>query len=72
MMNVTSNRYLVMDTEQGRRRWDDQKIKLKLRYTWLKDEDLVYEVGKREEMLSRLQIKLGKTKEQLASIIEAL
>lgn len=71
-MNVTSNRYLVMDTEQGRRRWDDQKIKLKLRYTWLKDEDLVYEVGKREEMLSRLQIKLGKTKEQLASIIEAL
>ena len=61
-----------MDSEEGRKTWNEQKIKLKLRYTWLKDSDLEFEDGKKEEMLGHLQIKLGKTKEQLQSIIDTL
>jgi uncharacterized protein YjbJ (UPF0337 family) len=38
----------------------------------LTDNDLMFIDGKKDEMLGRLQIKLGKTKEQLHSIIEAL
>ena len=38
----------------------------------LTDNDLLFSEGKKDEMLGRLQIKLGKTKEQLYEIIEAL
>jgi len=35
----------------------------------LTDNDLMYEEGKRDEMLGILQIKLGKTKEELEKIL---
>ena len=38
----------------------------------LTDNDLMFAEGKKDEMLGRLQVKLGKTKEQLHEIIEAL
>jgi hypothetical protein len=37
----------------------------------LVDDDLLFEQGKKEEMLEKLRIKLGKTKEELHKIIEA-
>lgn len=52
--------------------WDQQKTKLKAKFPVLKDEDLKYDEGKREEMLTGLQTKLGKTKEELNTIIAAL
>jgi len=52
--------------------WNEQKGKLKQRFAVLTDNDLMFEEGKKEEMLGRLQIKLGKTKEELHKIIEAL
>ena len=52
--------------------WHEQKGKLKQKFADLTDNDLMYEEGKREEMLGKLQIKLGKTKEELHDIIEAL
>lgn len=52
--------------------WNEQKGKLKQRYAWLTDNDLMFEEGKEEEMLGKIQIKLGKTKEQLHDIIAAL
>jgi hypothetical protein len=39
---------------------------------WLTDSDFLFALGKKEEMLERLQVKLGKTKEELRSIIAAL
>jgi hypothetical protein len=33
---------------------------------------LQYENGKKDEMLTKIHVKLGKTKEELASIIAAL
>lgn len=51
--------------------WNEQKGKLKQAFGTLTDNDLMYEEGKRDEMLGKLQIKLGKTKEELNAIISA-
>lgn len=52
--------------------WNEQKGKLKQKFAALTDNDLLFENGKQEEMMGKLQIKLGKTKEELHDIIEAL
>lgn len=49
-----------------------KKAKLKAKFTILTDADLNYEDGKKDEMLNKVQVKLGKTKEELAKIIAAL
>ena len=45
---------------------------LKKKFAILTDNDLMFTEGKKDEMLCRLQIKLGKTKEELYKIIAAL
>ena len=52
--------------------WAEQKGKLKQIFAILTDNDLKFDEGKKEEMLGKLQIKLGKTKEELQKIIAAL
>jgi uncharacterized protein YjbJ (UPF0337 family) len=52
--------------------WSAQKTKLKAQFSTLTDADLQYENGKKDEMLARVQTKLGKTKEEFAALIAAL
>ena len=52
--------------------WNEQKGKLKQKFAQLTDNDLLFEEGKKEEMMGRLQITLGKSKEELLAIISAL
>ena len=52
--------------------WNEQKGKLKQKFAVLTDNDLMYETGKEDEMLGNLQIRLGKTKEQLRLLIASL
>jgi uncharacterized protein YjbJ (UPF0337 family) len=52
--------------------WNEQKGKLKEKFSTLTDADLQYEEGKKDAMLEKVQAKLGKTKEELATIIAAL
>ena len=52
--------------------WNEQKGKLKKAFGVLTDNDLMYEEGQKDEMLGKLQKKLGKTKEELHAIISAL
>ena len=52
--------------------WNEQKGKLKQKFAWLTDNEMLFDTGKKEEMLGRLQIKLGKTKDELHKIIAAL
>ena len=52
--------------------WNEQKGKLKQKFAILIDNDLMFAEGKKDEMLGKLQIKLGKTKEELHKIIESL
>ena len=52
--------------------WNEQKGKLKQKFALLTDNDLLLEEGRNDEMFGRLQIKLGKTSEELHKIIESL
>ena len=52
--------------------WNERKRKLKLKFGYLTDTDLVWLVGRKEEMLGKLQLKLGKTREELLGIIAKL
>ena len=49
--------------------WNETKGKLKQKYAILTDNDVLLVEGKQEEMLGRLQIKLGVTKEEIHKII---
>jgi len=61
-----------MNTNELKGNWNEQKGKLKQKFANLTDNDLLYEQGKKDEMLGKLQIKLGKSKEELDKIIAAL
>lgn len=52
--------------------WKKKKEVLKNRYTSLSDEDLTYEKGKEQQLINRIQQKLGKTKEEVKQIIKQL
>jgi uncharacterized protein YjbJ (UPF0337 family) len=52
--------------------WNETKGKLKQKFAVLTDSDVLFAEGKRDEMLGRLQIKLGKTKEEILKIIGEL
>lgn len=56
-----------MDEFKGN--WDEQKGKLKLKFATLIATDLMYEESQMDEMYSNIQIKLGKTKEEILRII---
>ena len=52
--------------------WNEQKGKLKQEFATLTDNDLLFLDGKKDEMLGKLQVKLGKTKEELHKTIGSL
>jgi uncharacterized protein YjbJ (UPF0337 family) len=52
--------------------WNEVKGKLKQKYGQLTDDDLSFTEGKADELLGRLQQKLGKSKEELRAEIEKL
>ena len=58
-----------MNTTEVKGNWNEQKGKLKQRFATLTDNDLMFADGKKDEMLGKLQIKLGKTKEELHKIM---
>lgn len=61
-----------MNTEVLKGNWDEQKGKLKQKFASLTDDDLLFAHGKKDEMLGKLEIKLGKSKDELHKIISAL
>lgn len=52
--------------------WNEAKGKLKQKYGQLTDDDLTFAEGKEDEMLGRLQQRLGRTKEELRDEIEKM
>ena len=61
-----------MNTTEIKGNWNEQKGKIKKQFAVLTDNDLMFDEGKKDEMYGKLQIALGKTKEELRKIIEAL
>jgi uncharacterized protein YjbJ (UPF0337 family) len=64
--------FITMTKLQLKGSWNEVKGKLKQRYAQLTDDDLTFAEGKDEELLGRLQQKLGKSKEDLRKEIEGL
>lgn len=52
--------------------WNETKDKLKKEFALLTENDLLFSEGTREDILEKIQLKLGKTKEELQAIISAL
>ena len=52
--------------------WNEIKGKLKQKYGQLTDDDLVFADGKEDELLGRLQKRLGRTQDELRAEIEKM
>lgn len=52
--------------------WTQKKEKLKSQYTSLSDDDLIYKKGKEEQLINRIQQKLGKTRKEVKRLIKRL
>jgi hypothetical protein len=53
-------------------RWQTQKDELKLKFPFLVDADFRYDYGRKEVMMTNLQTKLGKSREDLNVLLASL
>ncbi len=61
-----------MNTTELKGNWNETKGKLKQKFAILTDDDLLLEEGKQDELMGRLQSRLGKTKEDIHKLIADL
>jgi uncharacterized protein YjbJ (UPF0337 family) len=61
-----------MDKLSIKGNWKEISGKLKQKYANLTDDDLLYKEGKEDELMGRLQKKIGTTKEGLRDLIAKL
>ena len=59
-----------MNTTELKGIWEEQKGKLKQSFANLTDDDFLFAEGKKDEMLGKIQEKVGKTKEELHKIMQ--
>lgn len=59
-------------TDKLKGNWNELKGKMKQEHADLTDDDLQYAEGKEDEMIGRLQKKMGKTKEEVTNWIDSL
>jgi uncharacterized protein YjbJ (UPF0337 family) len=52
-------------TQKLKGNWNELKGRLKQQYAELTDDDLLYEEGEEDQLLGKIQQKLGKTREEL-------
>lgn len=52
--------------------WHELKGKLIQQYASLTDDDLLFVKGKEQELVGRLEVKLGKTKEEIHQLLSDL
>ena len=61
-----------MNKNEIKGNWNETKGKLKQKFATLANNDQLLIDGKKEELMGRLQLKLGKTKEELQKIISSI
>lgn len=59
-----------MNTTELSGNWNILKGKLKQQYAELTDDDLTFVEGAEDELFGRLQVKLGKTKQEILDSLE--
>lgn len=61
-----------MDKLDLKGKWNELKSKIKQQYAEWTDDDLAYEEGKDDELLGKLQQKLGKSREEVIDWLNKL
>ncbi|HEY1056613.1 MAG TPA: hypothetical protein VGE24_15810, partial [Emticicia sp.] len=61
-----------MDREQLKEEWRIQKAKLLKKFSVLTEDDLFFREGQKDDMLERLQLILGKNKEELIMVFDSI
>jgi len=61
-----------MNINEKEGNWEEQKSSLKETFAKLTNNDFMFAKGQQEEMINKLQMKLGKTKEELQKILAAI
>ena len=67
---MSKTKSTVMNSTELKGNWNVIKGKLKQRYAGLTDDDLTYVDGAEEELFGRLQVKLGKSKQEILDSVE--
>jgi uncharacterized protein YjbJ (UPF0337 family) len=61
-----------MDKLEFKGNWNELKGKLKQKYANLTDDDLAFAKGKDDELLGKLQKKIGKSRQEIINEIKSL
>jgi uncharacterized protein YjbJ (UPF0337 family) len=61
-----------MDNLKLKGEWNEVKGRIKQIYGDLTDDDLTYAEGQHDELLGRLQSRLGKSREEVRRLIESI
>jgi len=69
---INNRRKKEMDKLDLKGKWNELKGKIKQQYAEWTDDDLAYEEGKDDELLGKLQQKLGKTREEVIDWLNKL
>ena len=69
-IGLVTNDSQDMNKLQIKGNWNEIKGKLKQKFADLTDDDLTFAEGKEDEMLGRLQQRLGKSEEEIRRAIE--
>ena len=67
--NSVTIKIITVNKNKVEGNWHEQKGKLIQKFASLTENDMMFAEGKKEEMFGKLQLKLGKTKEELIRII---
>jgi uncharacterized protein YjbJ (UPF0337 family) len=60
-----------MDTTEGTGNWNERKEILTQKFASLTENNQMIEEGKTDEVLGKLEVKLGKSKDELRKIIDS-
>jgi uncharacterized protein YjbJ (UPF0337 family) len=52
--------------------WEETKDRLKKDFALINDNDLLFTDGRQDELIDRLHVKLGKTKEEVLTLLSGL
>ncbi len=61
----------MMDKLELKGKWNEMKGKIKQAHADLTDNDLRYEEGKDDELVGRLQQKLGKSRDEVITMLKS-
>ncbi len=61
-----------MESQLIKLTWEEQKVKLKQKFSELQDQDFKFDMGKKGLMYTKLQAKLGMSRDELHKMIASL